>query len=204
MLAIIALLGVFYLYVLKTVATPHVDEAFRRTFITREFGGYPASPVFKGKDGLSYKIGTRVTFTDDDSEAERNLLSRFDWGGNREDDGPYLRAFRGRLFFHIEDPQAIAGKPLLLKLAVDCNFPADYPATVSVAAGSVEVGRFTCAAGHVEPEFTLPADRYGRHFYDSLTLVRTPSGLMERIATRLGLRADALQLVAFEIRQIGS
>lgn len=198
LIAAMALLGVFYLHVLKTAATPNVDEAFRRTFITREFGAYPLSPVYEGRNGLGYQVGTRVVF---DTERTRLLLSRFDWTGY-DAIGPYLESFHGRLFFHVTNAADIAGRPLMLRLTIDCAMPEGTSAHLAITANRHELGVVPCGRGRIEPVFALPPGAIGTRPYDRITLTRAPATLAERVLTRLGLRHDAVALRAMEIAPV--
>ena len=98
LLALLACLVGFYLHVLGLVATPHIDEAYTRAYLTGEFAVYPSSVGWQPGDGLDYTPGT---FTDlRGNQTRRNWLARFDW---HRVDTPVvtLVGFSGRLFLHL-------------------------------------------------------------------------------------------------------
>jgi hypothetical protein len=195
MLIATAALALFYLLPLKAALFPDVDESYRRTFITGEFGGYPTSPVFKGENGLGYKLGTTVTLN---AERPRLILARYDWLG-WEDDGPYMKGMRGRVFLHMEDRFAIAGRPLRLSLGFVCAMPKHAGASLTVTVNDTAVGSLPCRRGAVTAHFTVPAGVMGVHAYDRITVTRS-GGWWERLKTRLGLRYDAVVLEELAIR----
>lgn len=190
MLAATAALALFYVWPLKAALFPDVDEAYRRTFITREFNAYPTSPVFEGKNGLGYTLGTKVVLN---AEKPRLILSRYDWRG-WEDVGPYMAGLRGRVFLHMENASAILGRSLRLSLGVECNMPRGSRASLIVDVNGTKVGTIPCRRDAVTAHLIVPAGLMGVKAYDQITLTRDPAGFFERLATRLGLRYDAVSL----------
>lgn len=196
MLAASAALALFYVLPLKAALTPSVDEGYRRNFITREFGAYPTSPVFKGENGLGYKLGTTVVLN---AEKPRLILSRYDWLG-WDEEGPYMRGMEGRLFLHMEDRVAAYGRSLRLSLGFVCAMPRGAGATLTVTVNDTKVGTLPCRRGAVTAHFTVPAGTMGLKAYDQITISRAPDGWWERVKTRLGLRYSAVALEEIAIR----
>ncbi len=56
--AAFGILVLFYAAVGAMVLRPQVDEDYRRTYLTREFGVYPPSAFFKGGTGWTTFLGT--------------------------------------------------------------------------------------------------------------------------------------------------
>jgi hypothetical protein len=190
MLAATAALALFYVWPLHAALFPAVDEGYRRNFITKEFNAYPTSPVFMGKNGLGYTLGKTLVF---DAEVPRLVLSRYDWLG-WEDEGPYMAGLQGRVFLHMEDARAVLGRSLRLSLGILCNMPKGSRASLVVDVNGTKVGTVPCRREAVTAHIVVPAGLMGVKTYDQITLSRQPSGLWERVATRLGLRYDAVSL----------
>lgn len=196
MLAATVALALFYVLPVRAMLTPQVDEGFRRNFITREFGAFPTSPVYKGENGLGYKLGTTVILN---AEKPRLILSRYDWLG-WDEEGPYMKGMQGRIFLHMEDRIAAYGRPLRLSLGFVCAMPRGSGATLQVVVNDTAVGSLPCRRGPVTAHFAVPAGVMGLKAYDQITISREPGGIWEGIKTRLGLRYDAVALEEMAIR----
>lgn len=198
MLGLIAGLAVFYGYVLWLAAHPHVDEAYRRTFMTGEFGVFPKSDDFKGEDGLAYAMGRTLNVRDPE---QRRSLSRFDWEHN-EQPNVTLRGGVGRLFLHVTGEPDAAKRAHRLSIGLRCRIPLDQAGDVDVSVNGVVVGSADCGKGRVTIEGLVPAGLLGVETYDTITIRRTIGSLYERILTRLGFRVQAVELVALTISPI--
>lgn len=195
MLACIASLAVFYGYVLWLAARPHVDEAYRRTFLTGEFGVFPQSDDFKGEDGLAYPVGKTLNFRDPE---QRRNLSRFDWEHNEQPDVT-LRGGVGRLYLHVTGEADAAKVAHRIKVVLSCHIPLDQAGDVDLSVNGVVVGSVDCGRGRVTIDGLVPAGLLGAETYDTITIRRTIGSLYERILTRLGFRIQAVELVALTI-----
>lgn len=196
-LAAIALLLGFYGVVFHAILTPRMDEDYRRTFVTQEFGAYPPSKVFGGRNGLAYEPGTRVTL---DTDEARLYLARFDWVW-LEPPAPSLKGFEGRIFLHLPADARDPAAAWRLRLSFVCALPAELAPTVTVAVNGRDLGTVACstATGDVVFDAAVPPGLLGASTYDAITVRREPATLAERVKTRLGLRARALGLAWFEI-----
>jgi hypothetical protein len=194
-LAVLAGLAGFYAWTLATALTPPADEAFQRTYLTREFGAYPTSPAFGGANGLAYRLGDRVVF---DDERPRLLLTPGDWGGE-DADGAILTGMRGRLFLHLEDRAAARRRPLTLTLEFTCAMPKGERTRLAVSVDGQSVGATDCGRRPVVVHLPVAAGIIGQRAYAQITVTRAPDGLRERLATRFGLRYGAVRLEAMTI-----
>ncbi len=195
MLVALAGLVAFYGYVLWLAAHPHVDEAYRRTFITGEFGVFPQSDDFKGEDGLAYPIGKTLNFRDPE---QRRNLSRFDWEHNEQPDVT-LRGGVGRLYLHVTGEADAAKHTHRISVVLRCQIPLDQAGDVDVSVNGVVVGSGDCGKGRVTIDGLVPAGLLGGQTYDTITIRRTIGSLYERILTRLGFRIQAVELVSLTI-----
>jgi hypothetical protein len=199
-LAVLGALVLFYAGVLGMILKPRYDEDFRRTFVTGEFGVYPPSEVFKGRNGLDYAPGTRVDLT---RPKPRLYLNRFDWLW-QGDPGPRLKKLSGRIFVHVEDALRRPDRPHRLSIAAVCAYPAGIAGRFRVSVNGSDVGGFTCA-DHPEPfvfSADLPAGAIGVLEYDEIRLTREPEGLSDRLATAFGMRIPGFQMPWFAIETL--
>jgi hypothetical protein len=187
---------VFYGYVAILVANPRVDEAYRRTFLTGEFSVYPTVDAWKPGDGLDYGVGSYIDFRRPDM---RQWLARQDW--HRVDTpGVTLRGTSGRLFLHLTGEPAPATRPHRLTIGLFCALSARHAGEIEVSVNGRVVGTTEeCSDGPVSIEADLPPGSLGRNRYDEITISRDAGSLFERIATRLGLRAQAVELASLSI-----
>lgn len=179
--AVAVMMGIFAL-TLWQVAHPRVDEAYRRTFITREFAIYPTSPVYAPRNGLTYELGRRIPLAEG---TNRWFLARYDF--YRFDKvTPFLKGFRGRLYFHLPPPSRAVDRPHRLAMQITCRFP-DKPLTeLSVTVNGTPVGVVPCADGPSLFEATVPPGLIGARDYEMIEIRRTPRDLADRIETRFG------------------
>jgi hypothetical protein len=196
----IALAGVgaaalFYLYVATLVAAPDIGESYRRTYVTGEFSILPNADSFGAVDGLAYPLGRRVSLRLDDA---RKHLARFDWNRG-ERPLPTLGGFTGRLFVHLPAAGTGGGLPHRLRLGLVCAMPETDVAVLDVAVDGRAIGSALCGRGRVTIDLAIPVGLLGDERYDEITLTRRSTGLGDRIATRLGLRRDAVGLDWFGI-----
>jgi hypothetical protein len=194
MLAIATLLA-FYAYVALLVRLPHVDEAYRRTFLTGEFLVYPTSDSWKPGGGLDYPVGTYIDFHRGDM---RNWLARPDW---TYADKPIvtLRGTTGRLFFHLTGGADAAKRRHKLTLWFACHLPTGEAGDLDVSVNGLAVAAVDCGEGPAKIEADLPAGSLGVQGYDEIALTRAEGSLIVRIATRFGFRAQAVELVGMEV-----
>lgn len=196
-LSAFALLVGFYLAVGAMVLMPPEDEDFRRTYLTREFGVYPPSAFFKGRNGLDYTPGETVDLT---KAVPRQYLNRFDWLW-RGPPGVWLDGYRGRIFLHVRDDLRRPEAAHRLSLTAACAYGDDVAGRFTVSVNGVPSVAFACPAG-TEP-FTVVADlppgSIGRARYDEIRLERTPEGLSDRFWTALGQRLPGFALVSFKV-----
>jgi hypothetical protein len=196
LLALAALI-VFYGAVAFMILSPRMDEEYRRTFVTREFGAYPTSKVFDGRNGLDYAPGTRADLS---KSKQRLHLNRFEWPW-RGPPGARMRGWSGRIFVHVRDDLRRPDRPHRLTLGAVCAFPAGIAGIFEVRVNGTPVGGFRCD-GRADPmtfSAEIPPGLIGSLKYDEITVERTPEGWQDRLATRLGLRFAAFFLSWFEI-----
>ncbi|MDR3373591.1 MAG: hypothetical protein P4L98_07670 [Ancalomicrobiaceae bacterium] len=196
LLALLACLVGFYLHVLGLVATPHVDEAYTRAYLTGEFAVYPSSVGWRPGDGLDYTPGT---FTDlRGSEARRNWLARFDW---HRVGTPVvtLVGYSGRLFLHLTGEPDAASQRHRLRLGLVCRLPLEHAGDLVVSVNGTEVARAYCGEGLLIIDRFVPAGLLGARRYDEIRIDRTRASIFETILTRLGFRADAVELDWFAV-----
>lgn len=191
--ALVALYGV----VLFAILSPRWDEAYRRNFVTGEFGAYPTSPVFGGRNALAVDLDRPVSFG---SPTGRFILNRFDWVG-KEGVPHGLDRLSGRIFIHLPPETGAAERALTLRLSVRCAFPAAVAGRFRVMVNGAAVGGFVCAdrPGDSVVAIPLPAGALGVNSYDGITVEREAEGWRDRVATELGMRRQAFKLVGLEI-----
>jgi hypothetical protein len=191
----IAGLLAFYAAVALAVTHPNVDEAYRRTFLTSEFSIFPASDTWKPGDGLDYAIGTYIDFRRSDM---RNWLSRLDW--HRVDrPSVTLRGTFGRIYLHLTGEADPTQRRHRLTVWLDCRLSLRHAGEIEVSVNGRAVGSADCGEGAIRIEADLPAGSLGATRYDQIDVARTEGSVIERIATRLGLRAQAVELVGLEV-----
>ncbi len=195
MLVVLAGLAAFYGYVLWLAAHPHVDEAYRRTFMTGEFGVFPGADDFKGADGLAYPVGKTLNFRDPE---QRRNLSRFEWEHNEQPDVT-LRGGVGRLYLHVTGEADAAQHSHRISVVLRCHIPLDQAGDVDVSVNGTVVGSADCGKKRVTIDGLVPAGLLGAQTYDTITIRRTIGSLYERIMTRLGFRIQAVELVSLTI-----
>jgi hypothetical protein len=195
LLAPIAALMVFYAYVATLVVNPHVDEAYTRTFLTREFQLYPTADGWKPGDGLDYVVGTYVDFHRHDM---RRWLGRLGW---QRFDTPTvtLRAISAGIYLHLVGEADPGLKRHKLTIALICRLPLYHAGEIEVIVNGHAAGSADCGEGAVTIEADLPAGSLGVHTYDTIEIARDEGSVFERIATRLGLRAQAVELAAMAV-----
>lgn len=192
--AISVVIGV-YVHVFGLVLAPHVDEAYRRTFVTGEFGVFPEANAFAPGGGLDYQMGSLVDLRQPD---QRRWLSRFEWEHN-EQPIVTLRGLTGHLYLHITGEPDAGQRAHKLAIALRCRIAHDEAGDVDVRVNGESVGSVDCGSGMASLEADLPVGRIGVKTYDVIEIRRSAGSLYERILTRLGLRARAVELVAFSI-----
>lgn len=200
MLAVFWGLVLFYAVVAYAVFNPRTDDDYRRTYVTREFGVYPPSAFFEGRNGLTYEPGTVLDMT---KSTARLHLNRFDWiwqGGA----GPGLDRYTGRIFVHLRPELEPAQRAHVLKLDLVCAFPDGVSGRFTVSLNGAPIGAFVCAEtpGPFVFEAMLPPGSIGIERYDEIRIGREPENWSDRAATILGRRIAALQLAAFEIEPL--
>jgi hypothetical protein len=168
----VAALAVEYVAVAAAVATPDVDEAYRRTWMTGEFSVYPQSDAFAGVDGLTLVPGRIAHLTD---RVERRSLSRFGW--DRDEDGaPTLDEAIGHFYFRLPDgkPDAAVHR---LQLGFDCP-TASTPQTFAVSVDGRRVGSADCRAGAAAGGVSLVIGRLdARTYHDVAIALDRPSAV---------------------------
>lgn len=194
--AAIGVMLLVFAVTLWKIAHPNVDEAYRRTFITREFAIYPTSPIYGGRNGLTYELGRRVQLADSES---RWYLGRYEF--YRFDKvTPFLKGFRGRLYFHLKPETRAVDKPHRLAMQITCRFD-DKPATeLAVSVNDVPLGSMPCGNGSATFEATLPAGLIGARDYEKIEIRRTPRDLADRLETRF---ATAYGRIAWDWFEVG-
>jgi hypothetical protein len=191
----IAAMLAFYGYVAALVANPHVDEAYRRTFLTGEFAVYPTVDSWKPGNGLDYRVGAYLDFRRSDM---RQWLSRSDW--HRMDTATVtLRGASGRLFLHMIGEPDVAARRHKLTVDLVCRLSMHHASEIEVSVNGRVVGSADCGDGAVTIEADLPAGSLGGVQYDEITISRAEGSVFERIATRLGFRAQAVELTSLSI-----
>jgi hypothetical protein len=191
---IVCLLAV-YAEVAIVATHPNVDEAYRRTFLTSEFSVYPASDSWKPDDGLDYPVGTYVDFHRSDM---RNWLSRLDWH-RVNTPNVTLRGTSGRLFLHLVGEADPVQHRHRLIVWLDCHLSLRHAGEAQVSVNGRAVGSADCGESAMRIEADLPPGSLGAVRYDQIDVARTEGSVIERIATRLGLRAQAVELVGIEV-----
>lgn len=194
-LAVAAGFALFYAAVVWAALRPAVDEAHRRTFMTGEFGVYPAAAVFGPDGGLAYAPGERVALA---LPAGRRHLARFDW--LREPGRPpALRGVAGRLFLSV--PRLARRGDLAHRLALRfaCAPPPGESARLAVRVNGVPAGEADCALGRSILTATLPPGRFGVLDFDEIRVERLDLDAWERVLLRLGLGGRAVALEAFSV-----
>jgi hypothetical protein len=186
---------VVFAITLWRIANPNVDEAYRRTFITREFAIYPTSPVYGGRNGLTYELGRRVQLAEGNN---RWYLARYEF--YRFDKvTPFLKGFRGRLYFHLPPMTRQPEKPHRLAMQITCRFD-DKPATeMAVSVNGTPIGVVPCANGSATFEATLPPGLIGARDYDMIEIRRTPRDLSDRFETRFATAYGRVAWDWFEV-----
>lgn len=194
-LAALACLVGFYLHVLGVIVTPHVDEAYTRAYLTGEFAVYPSSSGWAPGDGLDYTPGT---FVDLRGHNPRRWLARFDW---RRVDTPVvtLIGYSGRLFLHLTGEPDAAARRHRLRLGLVCHLPLEHAGDIVVSVNHTEVGRAYCGEGLLIIDRFVPAGLLGVRRYDEIRIDRSRDSIFETILTRLGFRADAVELDWFAV-----
>ncbi len=194
------LLVAFYLAVGGMILHPRVDDDYRRTYLTREFGAYPPSAFFKGRNGLDYVPGETADLTD---PKRRLLLNRFDWIW-RGPPGPRLDGTKGRIFVHVVDEARRPDMPHRLSLTLVCRFPEGVVGRFGVTVNGKPATAFTCPAG--DQPFTvsaeLPAGSIGAERYDAIVVTRELEGFSDRVATAVGALLSSFSLVSFKVETL--
>ena len=191
----VAAMLVFYVYVGVLFFRPHVSEAYRRTFLTGEFAIFPAADSWKPGDGLDYQVGTRLDFGRTDM---RQWLARLDW--RRVDtEAVTLRGAAGRVFLHLVGEDDPAARRHRLTLQLTCRQTARHAGPISVRVNGETVGGADCGDGALTIEADLPPGSLGVNRYETIEITRPEGGFFERIAMRLGLRADAVELMSLTV-----
>jgi len=191
----IAALLAFYAYVAMLVRLPHVDEAYTRTFLTGDFSVYPASDSWKPGDGLDYPVGSYIDFHRGDM---RNWLARLDWIHVNK---PVvtMRGTSARLFLHVTGETVPATRRHKLTMWFMCHLPTGEAGDLDISVNGRAVAAADCGEGAARIEADLPAGSLGARRYDEIALSRAEGSLIQRIATRLGFRARAVELVGMEV-----
>jgi hypothetical protein len=194
---IILSLGGFYSAVGHALLNPNVDEDYRRTYITGEFGAYPSSPIFNGSNPLLYKIGTIHRF---DTEENQLLLSRFDWLTWR-DGSSFLKGANGRIFPKLEN-KIIETSVFKATFGIKCSFPEKVSTHISFSVSSNLVGSGVCNQEANEFVFLIPANLLRWNEYNQIDVAICGVDLLERVKTRLGLRSRAVEIMYFKIEPV--
>ena len=195
LVAVIFGLVAFYAHVVALLMNPHMDEVYRRTFLTGEFSVYPSTGAWKPGDGLDYSIGTYVDFSRPEM---RKWLGRFDWRG---DDAPTvtLRGISGRLYLHVVGENDIASRQHRLSLSLNCRILPHHAHEIEVLVNGRSVAIADCIAGAITIDAQLAPGQLGVNRYDEIAIMRDEGSLFERIMTRVGLRAQAVELVGLSV-----
>lgn len=198
-LALLAGVVVFHLVVLASIASPDIDETYRRTYVTGEFSIYPGAAPFGDGDGLDYRPGRAVSFG---PEEGRKYLARFDW---RRGDGPVpnLGTASGRLFLHVTAGQSTGRRAHRLRLGLTCRLPAGEEVRLEASMNGVRLGSILCGQDRVEADLAVPAGLLGSRRYDEIAITRPSEGLADDIRTRLAFNHDAVGLDWFGIDVVG-
>lgn len=190
---LIALIPLLVLYGLAfhALITPLGDEAYRRTFVTGEFGTYPLAVQFNGKNALDVATGEKIDLL---SERGRLLLGRFDWR-KFDPDTPYLVSTEGSIFLHRpEEDEARLG--LTLHLTIACGM-VDYRMLELLHQGQpVWHGRCEGPKTVISVPLRSSGDKSGYH---QITLRRLGLPLSEHWAMRIGLRYRDLAVLDMQI-----
>jgi hypothetical protein len=189
-LAVAAGFALFYAAVVWAALRPAVDEAHRRTFMTGEFGVYPAAAVFGPDGGLAYAPGERVALA---LPAGRRHLARFDWL-REPGQAPTLKGAAGRLFLSVPPRERRGDLPHRLTLRFACALPPGESAALAVRVNGAAAGVVDCGFGRAVFTATLPAGRLGVLDVDEITVGRLGLTAWERALLRLGVGARAVAL----------
>lgn len=196
-LAVAAGLAAVYAAVVWAALNPAVSEAHRRTFMTGEFGVYPAAEIFGPDGGLAYAPGEPAALA---LPAGRRHLARFDW--LREPGRPpTLRGLEGRLFLSVPRPERRGDLPHRLTLRFACAHPPGEGALLAVRVNGAPAGEIACGFGRSLFTATLPPGRFGVLDVDEIRVSRPGLGMWERAAIRLGL-SPAVALEAFSVTPV--
>ncbi len=195
LLVLLAALVLFYLHVFSLIAAPHVSEAYRRTYFTGEFAVFPEAKGWAPRGGLDYRIGT---FVDLRRPEMRVWVARFDWR-RVETPAVTLFGFSGRLFLHVVDSPGAETRPHRLRLGFMCRLTVDHASDLFVAVNGRDIGRAPCSSGPVVFDAAVPAGLIGARAFDEISIRRASASVVEHLLTRLGFRADAVQLDWFSV-----
>lgn len=198
LIAVLFGFAAFYAFVVWSVATTPFSEAYRRTYMTREFAVYPQSVEFRPRDGLEYRPGKVVEVAEVKS---RWYLARFDWW-RFNPPTPFLKGLRGRVFLSVPAEARASGRPHRLRLEFTCRMPPGRETRLDIAVNGTTLGDVACGTGPSVFETTLPAGLFPRDAYEDITITRRVPDLWERVATRLALRFDAVALDRFVISPV--
>lgn len=197
LLFVLACLASFYFAVGYAILNPNIDEDYRRTYVTQEFGVYPSSPIFDGVNPLLYKLGSMHRF---DTQEGQRLLSRFDWL-TWKDRSPFLKGLDGRVFIKLENNTTKAAL-FKLTLGIKCAFQWRRNKLISFNFSSIRVGDGVCDQGENEFVFIVPADILRWNDYNEIDISRRNIDFPERVRTRLGLRSRAVEIMYFKIEPL--